>query len=138
MSEEELAESQNFICKKICNQLKSCKKHKCKDACCPVQPGRPDPEGRHLCLLTCQKDLTCGKHKCNEFCHLGKCKPCRVFSSQPLYCPCGIAKVDPPVKCETQQPTCGGPCKQKLPCGHNCAIRCHPGPCPPCLEMVDK
>jgi len=82
--------------------------------------------------------LQCGVHQCNDFCHIGFCKPCRVYSRDPLFCPCGIAKVDPPIKCGTLQPQCGGPCQKVLPCGHKCSIRCHLGNCPPCLETVTK
>lgn len=52
-----------------------------------------------MCLQSCNKTLSCGKHECGDFCHLGLCKPCRVYSREPLYCPCGIAKIDPPIKC---------------------------------------
>lgn len=61
-----------------------------------------------------------------------------MYSRDPLFCPCGIAKVDPPIKCGTLQPQCGGPCQKVLPCGHKCSIRCHLGNCPPCLETVTK
>src|SRR5690606_16004831 len=81
MTTEEIAEAETFKCKKVCNQLKSCNKHKCKEQCCPVKNIRSDPSGRHLCLQTCNKQLACGKHTCNSFCHLGFCKPCRYVST---------------------------------------------------------
>ena len=84
----------------MCNTTKSCKRHKCKNICCPVQKG-VDPNGDHMCLITCNKTLECGKHECNEFCHIGFCKPCRVYSRDPLFCPCGFAKKDPPIRCGT-------------------------------------
>ena len=99
MSPEEQKEQQSFRCAKVCNQNKSCKRHKCKDICCPVKKGGADPCGTHMCLIECNKTLSCGVHKCNDFCHISFCKPCRVYSREPLYCPCGIAKMDPPIKC---------------------------------------
>ena len=137
MTEEEIEESKVFICDKVCNMSKKCKRHKCKEVCCPARKG-PDPNGLHMCLLECNKTLACGIHKCNDFCHIGPCKPCKVYSREPLFCPCGIEKIDPPVKCGTVQPTCGGPCQKILPCGHKCALKCHLGACPPCMEPVIK
>lgn len=97
-----------------------------------------DPSGRHLCLKMCNKTLACGKHQCNSFCHLGYCKPCRNISNQPLACPCGSVKIEPPIPCGTAQPTCNNPCSNVLPCGHKCTMKCHLGNCPPCLEVVTK
>ena len=88
-----------YRCLKTCNQYKGCKKHKCQIPCCPVKKGGPDPEGDHLCLMECPKTLSCGVHKCADFCHFGPCKPCKVYSREPLYCPCGVAKLDPPIRC---------------------------------------
>ena len=141
MTQDEIDEIDNFKCKRVCNALKKCGKHQCKEVCCPVKKelGRAgDPEGRHLCMLTCNKMLSCGKHRCEDFCHLGHCKPCKVVSVQPIYCPCGIAKLDPPIHCGVPPPTCKGPCKKILDCGHPCSSRCHNGPCPPCLETVAR
>mmetsp|Transcript_39173 Transcript_39173/g.37548 ORF Transcript_39173/g.37548 Transcript_39173/m.37548 type:complete len:192 (+) Transcript_39173:1078-1653(+) len=101
LSLEELEELESFKCKKVCNQLKSCNKHKCKEICCPIKKGMADPNGMHLCLQVCNKTLACGVHQCNSFCHLGFCKPCRYVASQPIYCPCGTAKLDPPIPCGT-------------------------------------
>jgi len=100
MTPEEYEIAETFKCKRVCNQLQSCKKHKCKELCCPVKKGIHDPTGRHLCLRTCNKTLSCGKHTCNSFCHIGFCKPCRYVSNQPLFCPCGSFKLEPPIKCE--------------------------------------
>lgn len=91
-----------------------------------------------MCLQVCNKTLSCGQHICNDFCHLGPCKPCKVYSREPLYCPCGIAKADPPVKCGQLPPTCSGPCQKVHACGHKCPLSCHLGNCPPCLEPVTK
>lgn len=81
MTNEEQAELETFKCKKVCNNLKSCNKHKCKETCCPIKRGQADPSGLHLCLKVCNKTLSCGKHQCNSFCHLGFCKPCKTISN---------------------------------------------------------
>jgi transcriptional repressor NF-X1 len=138
MTPEEYEEIENYKCKKICGALQSCKKHKCKEVCCPVKKGVNDPLGRHLCLKTCNKTLSCGKHQCGAFCHISLCKPCRWASTQPLFCPCGATRTDPPIMCNTPVPTCDNKCTKVLACGHQCVLRCHVGPCPPCLEVVTK
>ena len=50
MSQEEIDGIDNLKCKRVCNQLKKCQKHHCKEVCCPVRGGS-DPEGRHLCMI---------------------------------------------------------------------------------------
>lgn len=126
-----------FICTKKCNRIKSCKKHRCQRSCCPVTTTN-DSSGAHICLETCGKDLECGKHKCTAFCHTGPCEPCAVYSNQPLVCPCGATKIEPPVRCG-ERPYCFRKCTKVHPkCGHSCGQQCHPGECPPCTEGVSK
>jgi hypothetical protein len=62
MTPEEINEVEIFKCKKVCNLMKSCNKHKCKELCCPIKKGMADPNGSHLCLKMCNKTLACGKH----------------------------------------------------------------------------
>ena len=84
MTKEEMEEVDNFKCKRVCNAVKKCGKHQCKEICCPVKRelGRAgDPEGKHLCMMTCNKMLSCGIHRCEDFCHLGFCKPCKRASN---------------------------------------------------------
>ena len=123
-----------YICKKVCGQVKSCGKHKCKRKCCEV--GSRDP--RHLCLLVCDKPLTCKLHICPEFCHLGFCKPCKIFSTQPITCACGESRKEPPIMCGESPPFCPNKCSKELPCGHKCQIPCHPGICGSCSERVQQ
>lgn len=130
-----------FQCKKRCDCFKKCHKHKCGRLCCDVVKKygsrvQDDPEGRHLCDLVCNKLLSCGKHNCPDFCHLGYCKPCSLFSNQPLPCTCGKTVKQPPIACGDGLPYCSYPCEKILPCGHKCGSNCHPGECPPCLELV--
>lgn len=42
-------------CKKKCNKMKSCLRHKCQEFCCI--------DIDHICKQTCNKTLSCGKHK---------------------------------------------------------------------------
>ena len=89
-------------------------------------------------MIQCNKKLTCGLHECTDFCHIGFCAPCKYVSAQPLWCPCKIAKLDPPIKCGVPAPSCKGPCLKELACGHPCSMLCHTGNCPPCLESVAR
>lgn len=130
-----------FFCTKRCECFKKCNQHKCGRICCDVVKKygnrvQDDPEGRHLCEIVCNKLLSCGRHHCPDFCHLGYCKPCPMISNQPLPCACGKTIKQPPIACGEGLPYCSYPCNKDLPCGHKCGSNCHPGECPPCLELV--
>ena len=121
MTPEQASQIDSYKCHRVCNKMKNCQKHKCQEICCPIDSKsgwQGDPLGKHRCQIVCDKLLSCGKHNCPDLCHIGNCKPCTWVSVKPVFCPCNIAKLDPPVKCGMPPPTCGGPCKQKLPCGH--------------------
>jgi len=140
MTQEEM-DAITYLCPKVCNKFKSCGKHKCQEICCTANRElgpAGDPLSKHLCQIVCDKKLSCGEHNCTDFCHKGFCKPCKWVSIKPVYCPCGIAKMDPPVKCGEPLPKCGGPCATEQPCGHPCSRSCHGGSCPPCLEPVER
>uniref|UniRef100_A0A0G4HLA8 NF-X1-type domain-containing protein n=1 Tax=Chromera velia CCMP2878 TaxID=1169474 RepID=A0A0G4HLA8_9ALVE len=125
-----------FRCDAPCKTKKSCGRHRCQENCCPSQ-GNVHAE-EHLCLLVCGKPLHCGNHVCEAFCHLGKCAPCSVVSSQPVYCACGSKSTPPPVPCGAPPPECTRPCNRELDCGHLCQASCHFGDCPRCTALVDK
>lgn len=130
-----------FLCKRRCDCLKTCNRHRCGRLCCDVVKKygnhiHEDPSGYHICQLVCGKLLSCKKHHCPDFCHLGYCKPCPVISSQPLFCACGKARKDPPISCSEEPPYCPEPCPKVLPCGHKCGSKCHYGPCPSCMVLV--
>jgi len=132
-----------FLCKKRCDCLKKCNKHRCNRFCCDVIKKygnhiQDDPNGFHLCQIVCDKLLSCKKHRCPDFCHLGFCKPCPVISYQPLYCTCGKTMKEPPIACGEDLPFCTYQCAKILPCGHQCLSKCHPGECPPCTQLVLK
>ena len=45
-------------------------------------------------------------------------------------CHCG--KLSRAVRCSQSSFSCGKLCGQRLPCGHRCPHKCHPGDCPAC------
>ena len=51
MTKEEMQEIDTLKCKRVCNQMKKCQIHHCKDVCCPVKGDGIDPTGRHLCMI---------------------------------------------------------------------------------------
>lgn len=86
----------------------------------------------------CGKKLACGLHNCDLFCHLGYCKPCPIFISQPVTCVCGKTILQPPLPCGTKKPACHHPCSRIKACGHQCPLECHEDLCPPCDYSVSK
>lgn len=83
----------------------------------------------HTCGDMCGKQLALGcGHTCVLLCHPGPCPPCprQVMSA----CHCG--KVNKPVRCSQANFSCGKLCGSRLPCGHRCPHKCHPGRCPDC------
>ncbi|CAD8107016.1 unnamed protein product [Paramecium sonneborni] len=122
-----------FVCDDVCKKRKSCGVHFCQKECCP-----PGDQESHLCLKVCNKPLPCGQHNCDQFCHIGACQPCPIIINQPLFCPCGKSVKNPPMKCGTAPPSCLEVCNKILECGHSCKSLCHPGPCPNCMEQIEK
>ena len=125
-----------FKCKKVCNVLKSCGRHRCSSSCCDIR-GNPDV---HECSLPCGRQLRCGSHQCEQFCHRGACKLCPVMHWQELTCTCGLQVLSPPQPCGTPLPECSQPCSIEQSCGHAATHPCHPRDqvCQPCQSLVDK
>ncbi len=70
------------------------------------------------------------------------CPKCRaeylgVGAPREYRCMCGKV-VDPGFDPWLLPHTCGATCDRQLqpPCGHDCVLLCHPGPCPPCPRQV--
>ncbi|KAF4672416.1 Transcription initiation factor TFIID subunit 9 [Perkinsus chesapeaki] len=63
-----------------------------------------------------------------------RCPGCQKehTDARPISCYCegGIAMFD--------SHSCGQQCQRKRACGHACRFMCHPGPCPPCEEVVGE
>ncbi|BGP18001.1 hypothetical protein JCM10213_005040 [Rhodosporidiobolus nylandii] len=94
-----------FKCARVCKSMRHCGRHQCNRVCCP---------------LSWQEALTHGAK--------GKGKR-RAFASVQ----------DEIAELEAQDPLgvhrCDRTCGRKLNCGiHNCEMRDHKGPCPPCLR----
>lgn len=135
--------SKVYTCETKCKNPRSCKSHACSRKCC-TNDCPP-------CDKLCGKTLSCGKHKCSSLCHQGYCYPCNEEAELKCRCgattktiPCGREKKSKPPKCyqactlkskcrHTQHhschfnkcPPCGQKCGEILPCGHDCAARCH-------------
>ena len=41
-------------------------------------------------------------------------------------------------RCGAAAWSCGRLCGERLPCGHRCPLRCHPGACKPCKLSGEK
>lgn len=118
-------------CKKRCNRMRSCAKHKCNQECCI--------DYDHICPKTCNQALTCGRHRCDKPCHRGSCNTCHRVSFDELTCECGAAVIFPPVPCGTSKPHCDKPCSRQHPCSHPVLHNCHAEPnCPPCVVLTTQ
>lgn len=154
---------QILLCDRKCNDRLTCRQHNCATVCCPFKKRKASarngviPSERvwqdvsefsslsnaerrrigHKCDGICGKPLSCGKHDCDLTCgHQGECPPCGILQRDPLLCSCGAESIFPPVRCGTAPPTCRRPCSKVRECGHQCRDNCHPGDCPPCVEVV--
>ena len=131
-------------CNRVCKTLKNCGIHKCDRVCCNLRDikirnySTQDPNGYHLCFKICGKLLPCGKHTCENYCHKGACKPCAyIIHEGELKCTCGKTVKKAPYLCGMIL-ECNNPCSIKRPCGHQCPLNCHIGPCPSCEILVEK
>mmetsp|Transcript_129503 Transcript_129503/g.242242 ORF Transcript_129503/g.242242 Transcript_129503/m.242242 type:complete len:1082 (+) Transcript_129503:118-3363(+) len=94
----------------------------------------PDPSPHYLahsCGEVCEKDRGC-PHRCTALCHPGPCPPCTAVGP-PGQCYCG-EEIRETTRCgEPTSWSCGAVCGKMLSCGrHQCPLKCHAGPCPPC------
>ncbi|ELP84760.1 nuclear transcription factor, X-box binding protein, putative [Entamoeba invadens IP1] len=135
--EVKCGDASEVLCDTICGDLLSCGIHKCDRKCC-LAHGKGNSD-LHKCFNYCGKELPCG-HKCTQICHGNKkCPPCTHMLLTPLTCRCGKTQIQPPVPCGTAPPQCNRPCQIKPACGHVLpAHNCHFGPCPRCVEIVEK
>lgn len=100
--------------------------------------------GSFNCGEICNRPFDCGVHFCQRSCHPQDADPphCPKSPDVVLRCPCGKTPLDkipgftPRTSCEDPIPNCQEPCRKILPCGHECPMVCHTGPCRPCLRTV--
>ncbi|KAI9017529.1 hypothetical protein BC832DRAFT_518836, partial [Gaertneriomyces semiglobifer] len=124
------------LCNRSCNALRHCKRHRCKERCCPQEV--------HVCDNVCAKNLRCGQHTCTFPCgHPGRCHDCvEGVSFDELACHCGRTRMYPPIPCGTRPPICTHPCIRPRTCEHTPLNEhhCHPDsePCPPCVFFVSR
>lgn len=106
-----------------------------------------DPEewiGSFNCGEICNRPFDCGVHFCQKSCHPQDAAPphCPRSPDVVLRCPCGKTLLEKipgftgRTSCEDPIPNCQEPCRKILPCGHECPMVCHTGPCRPCLRTV--
>jgi len=145
--------NKKWSCGKPCGRRLSCGHHNCEEFChdgeCPPCPHtseqaclcgknkceRPCAQPVWNCEQTCRKPYLCGHHLCEEKCHKGECGECPRSGNR--NCPCGKTSSMQP--CTEDVPTCEDTCLLQLSCGlHECAKRCHYGPCESCLQVVEK
>ncbi|XP_026813694.1 protein shuttle craft-like isoform X1 [Rhopalosiphum maidis] len=120
-----------LTCKKKCNKMMSCGKHRCMTMCCNAQ--------EHICTRTCNGLLNCRIHRCDRVCHTGSCATCYEASFEELYCRCGNSFISPPIRCGTRPPLCTLPCSREHECGHPATHICHDEEeCPPCIALTEK
>lgn len=105
-----------------------------------IGDGEDQDNNNHLsisCQKPCNQLLSCGKHRCTRTCHKlddvsHKC-PFIPYESETCFCGSSPARR---TSCEDPVPSCGSVCFKTLPCGHKCRKSCHPGECPPCIELI--
>ncbi|XP_073001752.1 NF-X1-type zinc finger protein NFXL2 isoform X1 [Typha latifolia] len=152
--EERVCAERGFQCRRDCEGVLGCGKHKCERGChsgpcgdCPLQGRRTCPCGKKEykgvgcdaevpnCGSTCEKLLTCGRHQCPERCHRGPCaETCRTVIVKS--CRCGGLRKEVPCY---QDLACERKCQRVRDCGrHACKRRCCDGDCPPCPEICDR
>lgn len=153
-------EGQQPKCRRKCQALKNCRRHRCGNVCCAfekqaIQRERnnkrnnrtgqavdDDFEAVHLCLEPCNKLLSCKQHRCQWQDHPGKCPPCLESSSDDLMCSCGrTTLLEAPVRCgAVPQTRCQHQCQRPTACGHQMPHLCHESDaaCPKCTATVTR
>lgn len=145
-----------YSCDKVCDQVLSCKNHRCELKChsqncggCKLSPEvvKSCPCGRvqikdglrtsctddiPLCKSLCSRALECGPlaspHVCSKTCHLGDCPPCAKSTN--VKCRCG--RIEEKILCKDLTSTdvrCKKKCTKFKTCGkHKCNQAC-------CIEL---
>ncbi|KAK3328811.1 putative fkbp12-associated protein [Apodospora peruviana] len=101
-------------------------------------------EGSFSCKKACTRKFDCGFHACQKQCHPQdeEAAHCPLSHDVVTHCPCGktplnLLEKEPRKSCQNPIPHCDKPCNKRLPCGHNCAQKCHDGPCAPCYQTIE-
>lgn len=146
-----------YSCQNICDNILSCKNHKCSDIChigdclpcekdislvttCPCGKTPLEPIRKSCldpiptCEKMCAKVLECGQpnrpHICESKCHLGSCPPCPLTTF--LKCRCSFMDKEIPCRqltTKADDARCEKKCTKKRLCGkHKCNQKC-------CIEI---
>ncbi|CCH59421.1 hypothetical protein TBLA_0B05950 [Henningerozyma blattae CBS 6284] len=136
-------------CDNVCNKILKCGKHrcpftchtgKCMDPC--IQIDKMDCacerrtflvpcqfKGKPVCKFKCESLMSCRRHRCMEYCCSG-----RPYAERRKKTILRSSDRNDETLVEAEH-VCLKDCNLKLSCGiHTCQRKCHPGPCPPCLE----
>nr|XP_023021206.1 NF-X1-type zinc finger protein NFXL1 [Leptinotarsa decemlineata] len=150
-------------CKQTCNKSRTSCCHLCPSPChsavlmkiegqkasMPWEQTKPQFEKKELPCPDCVVPVavTClGEHETSDWpCYLAKPSSCHRPCGRKLECgnhscslPCHLVEetinTELGINCEK----CEGSCSKERPegCPHSCPRPCHPGPCPPCKNMV--
>uniref|UniRef100_A0A915IB80 Pre-mRNA-splicing factor SPF27 n=1 Tax=Romanomermis culicivorax TaxID=13658 RepID=A0A915IB80_ROMCU len=134
--------TEDFKCKKKCEEILNCEVHICTLIChngqCPNcdqtvetichcgKNSRTDPcsfeTPKFACGEPCGKRLSCGNHFCSQICHAGACPTCFFSPQVTKTCPCGKKDLQSlsdirRQSCLDQWLTCGELCGKILRCG---------------------
>lgn len=151
-------------CRQICNKDRSTCLHKCSAPChsavlvkieaqkasMPWEQTKPQVEKKALPCPDCvvPVPVTClGEHETADWpCYLAKPSSCHRPCGRILECenhscslPCHVVESAPDkIKAGINCEQCENDCTKERPegCQHPCPKPCHPGPCPPCKNMV--
>lgn len=94
-----------------------------------IDPADDPWQHPHSCGEPCGRPLGCA-HSCTQLCHPGACPPCPQSVRATCYC----GEHTTMKRCGQELYSCGAVCDSPLPCGHDCAVTCHPDECPPCTK----
>lgn len=140
-------------CDRMCQYVLACKRHLCREICCPFHRDYRDVislqlrkqnsssfvEKHFQCKALCLKPLSCGNHFCENVCHTGPCFPCTFYELEDKLCKCGKIIIKSPVSCGIRIPDCHHPCTKRRVCNHASNHFFHEEEsCPPCSFPVNR
>ncbi|XP_058823289.1 transcriptional repressor NF-X1 homolog [Topomyia yanbarensis] len=121
---------------KLIRELNS-SKLECLICCDLVHPNQPIwscPKCYHILHLQCNTEWASSSVSYAGW-HCAACRNISRIIPREYYCFCG-KKQNPQFNRNFVAHSCGELCNRKMPCGHVCTSKCHPGPCTPCHEIV--
>ncbi|EDL89995.1 rCG56966 [Rattus norvegicus] len=142
-------------CDQNCGRTLGCRNHKCPSVChrgsCYPCPETVDVKcncGNAKVTVPCGRERTTRPPKCKELCRLHQLSGPWEQPAEPAFIqtalPCPPCQVPIPVECLGKHEAgpeclqCEEGCSKSRPagCPHPCVLPCHPGKCPPCVQML--